>query len=68
MTKTELTWPNGKRIAIAVSVMFETWAEGKSPTYSVQTTHLKAPLQRCRTTLPRPPSRAPGYRREFFRR
>ena len=41
MTKTELTWPNGKRIAIAVSVMFETWVEGKSPTYSVQTTHLK---------------------------
>jgi peptidoglycan/xylan/chitin deacetylase (PgdA/CDA1 family) len=35
-------WPNGKRIAVAVSVMFETWSEGKSPNYSVQTTHLKS--------------------------
>jgi allantoinase len=41
MTKAELAWPNGKRIAIAVSVMFETWSAGTSPTYSVQTTHLK---------------------------
>jgi peptidoglycan/xylan/chitin deacetylase (PgdA/CDA1 family) len=41
LTRTELAWPNGKRIAVAVSVMFETWSEGKSPTYSVQTTHLK---------------------------
>jgi allantoinase len=41
MTKSEQTWPNGKRIAVAVSVMFETWAEGKSPSYSVQATHLK---------------------------
>jgi peptidoglycan/xylan/chitin deacetylase (PgdA/CDA1 family) len=37
-----LTWPNGKRVAVAVTVMYETWAEGKAPTYSVQTTHLKA--------------------------
>jgi peptidoglycan/xylan/chitin deacetylase (PgdA/CDA1 family) len=35
-------WPNGKRIAVAVSVMFETWSEGKAPSYSVQTTHLKS--------------------------
>jgi allantoinase len=34
-------WPNGKRLAVSVTVMFETWAEGKSPNYSVQTTHLK---------------------------
>lgn len=34
-------WPNGKRIAVAVTVMYETWAEGKAPNYSVQTTHLK---------------------------
>jgi len=40
-TKTDLAWPNGKRIAVAVSVMFETWSEGKAPTYSVQATHLK---------------------------
>jgi len=39
--KPELAWPNGKRVAVAVSVMYETWAEGKAPNYSVQTTHLK---------------------------
>jgi peptidoglycan/xylan/chitin deacetylase (PgdA/CDA1 family) len=36
------TWPNGKKLAVSVTVMFETWAEGKAPNYSVQTTHLKA--------------------------
>jgi len=36
-----LSWPNGKRIAVATTVMFETWSEGKAPAYSVQTTHLK---------------------------
>jgi allantoinase len=40
-TQTNLAWPNGKRVAVAVTVMYETWAEGKAPTYSVQTTHLK---------------------------
>jgi allantoinase len=35
-------WPNGKRIAVAVLVMFETWSEGKAPTYSVQATSLKS--------------------------
>lgn len=34
-------WPNGKRIAVATTVMFETWSEGKAPNYSVQATHLK---------------------------
>src|SRR5690349_251632 len=28
-------------VAVAVTVMYETWAEGKAPNYSVQTTHLK---------------------------
>jgi peptidoglycan-N-acetylglucosamine deacetylase len=37
----DLAWPNGKRVAVAVTVMYETWAEGKAPNYSVQTTHLK---------------------------
>jgi allantoinase len=37
-----LTWPNGKKIAVSVTVMFETWSEGKAPSYSVQTTHLKS--------------------------
>jgi len=36
-----LTWPNGKKVAVSVTVMFETWADDKAPTYSVQTTHLK---------------------------
>ena len=40
MTKM-VTWPNGKKVAVSVTVMFETWAEGKAPNYSVQTTHLK---------------------------
>ena len=39
--QTALAWPNGKRVAVAVTVMYETWAEGKAPNYSVQTTHLK---------------------------
>jgi peptidoglycan/xylan/chitin deacetylase (PgdA/CDA1 family) len=36
-----LTWPNAKKIAVSVTVMFETWSEGTAPTYSVQTTHLR---------------------------
>lgn len=35
------TWPNGKRLAVAINVMFESYSEGKGPSYSVQTTHLK---------------------------
>jgi peptidoglycan/xylan/chitin deacetylase (PgdA/CDA1 family) len=31
-------WPNGKKLAVSVTVMFETWADDKAPTYSVQTT------------------------------
>jgi allantoinase len=34
------SWPDGKRIAVAVAVMYETWSEGKAPPYSVQTTSL----------------------------
>ena len=41
MKNPTLAWPNGKRIAVATTVMYETWAEGKAPNYSVQTTHLK---------------------------
>lgn len=36
-----LTWPNGKRVAVAVTVMYETWSEDKAPSYSVQATGLK---------------------------
>ncbi len=38
----QLAWPNGKKIAVSVTVMFETWTENAAPNYSVQTTHLKA--------------------------
>lgn len=41
MTKPAFAWPEGKRIAVAVQVMFEVWSEGKAPSYSVQTTALK---------------------------
>jgi peptidoglycan/xylan/chitin deacetylase (PgdA/CDA1 family) len=37
-----MAWPNGKKVAVSVTVMFETWSEGHAPNYSVQTTHLKA--------------------------
>jgi hypothetical protein len=36
-----VTWPNGKKLAVSVTIMFETWSEGHAPNYSVQTTHLK---------------------------
>ncbi|MDS1138768.1 polysaccharide deacetylase family protein [Nitratireductor indicus] len=36
-----LQWPNGKKVAVAVTVMYETWSEGKAPSYSVQATPLK---------------------------
>jgi peptidoglycan/xylan/chitin deacetylase (PgdA/CDA1 family) len=34
-------WPNDKRIAIIVSVLFESWSEGKHPAYFPRTTPLK---------------------------
>ncbi len=37
----KLEWPGGKRIAVAVTVMYETWSEGRAPKYSVQATSLK---------------------------
>ena len=36
-----LTWPNGKKVAVSVTVLFETWPDDSAPNYSVQTTHLK---------------------------
>jgi peptidoglycan/xylan/chitin deacetylase (PgdA/CDA1 family) len=41
MVKTA-AWPNGKKVAVSVTVMFETWSEDSAPTYSVQTSHLKS--------------------------
>src|SRR5258708_21996722 len=36
-----LTWQNGKKVAVSITVMFETWPDDSAPNYSVQTTHLK---------------------------
>jgi len=41
MTGQAAAWPEGKRIAVAVGVLFETWAEGKSPNYFPRNTTLK---------------------------
>ena len=42
MKPDRLHWPNGARIAVLVTVMFESWSEGKAPPYSPMTTALKA--------------------------
>jgi len=36
------SWPNGARVAVLVSVLLESWQEGKSPSYFPRTTPLKA--------------------------
>ena len=35
------SWPNDKKIAVLVTIMFEIWSDGKSPPYSPMTTSLK---------------------------
>ncbi len=34
-------WPDNKRLAVMVTIMFEVWSEGKAPPYSPMTTALK---------------------------
>jgi peptidoglycan-N-acetylglucosamine deacetylase len=41
MKKGTFAWPNGQRIAVAVTVMLEQWSEGKAPPWGVQGTSLK---------------------------
>lgn len=41
MTSPKPRWPNGKRVAVALTVMFETWSENAAPTYSVQASALR---------------------------
>src|SRR5262249_16564721 len=41
MAKRPFAWPNGKRIAVTMTAMLETWSEGKPPPYGVQATPLK---------------------------
>ena len=35
------SWPNNKKLALMVTIMFEVWSEGKAPPYSPMTTPLK---------------------------
>jgi peptidoglycan/xylan/chitin deacetylase (PgdA/CDA1 family) len=37
-----ITWPNGKRVAVLVSLLLESWSEGYAPTYFPRTTPLRA--------------------------
>ncbi len=41
MSSSPTLWPNGARIAVATTIMFETYMPGVAPKYSVQTTPLK---------------------------
>jgi peptidoglycan/xylan/chitin deacetylase (PgdA/CDA1 family) len=41
MEKSISSWPDHKKLAIMVTVMFEVWSEGKAPPYSPMTTSLK---------------------------
>jgi allantoinase len=41
MKKGNFAWPQGQRIAVAVTVMLEQWSEGKAPPWGVQGTSLK---------------------------
>ncbi|HEY4922521.1 MAG TPA: polysaccharide deacetylase family protein [Xanthobacteraceae bacterium] len=40
-SKRPFAWPDGKRIAVTMTAMLETWSEGKPPPYGVQATPLK---------------------------
>jgi peptidoglycan/xylan/chitin deacetylase (PgdA/CDA1 family) len=37
----EISWPDDARLAVLVTVMLETWTEGKAPSYSPMTTALR---------------------------
>jgi peptidoglycan/xylan/chitin deacetylase (PgdA/CDA1 family) len=41
MSASSQCWPNGARVAVATTIMFETYMPGVAPKYSVQTTPLK---------------------------
>ena len=34
-------WPHAKKIAVTITVLLETWSEGKAAPYSIQTTSLR---------------------------
>jgi peptidoglycan/xylan/chitin deacetylase (PgdA/CDA1 family) len=41
MTVPAFSWPHGKRVAILISLLLESWADGKSPSYFTRTTPLR---------------------------
>jgi peptidoglycan/xylan/chitin deacetylase (PgdA/CDA1 family) len=41
MNKVISQWPNDKKLAVLLTVMFEIWSDGKAPPYSPMTTSLK---------------------------
>lgn len=41
MQKTISAWPDNKKLAVMITIMFEVWSEGKAPPYSPMTTSLK---------------------------
>jgi peptidoglycan/xylan/chitin deacetylase (PgdA/CDA1 family) len=41
MGETLSRWPDNKKVAVMVTVMFEVWSDGKAPPYSPMTTALK---------------------------
>ena len=41
MAAHQYRWPNGKRIAVTVTVTLETWTEGKGPPYGVQASPIR---------------------------
>ena len=41
MVTSSFAWPNGKRIAVTVTVLLETWSDRNAAPYSIQTTSLK---------------------------
>lgn len=41
MSSPIMSWPNNKRVAVAINVDLEIWSEGKAPDYTVQSTALK---------------------------
>jgi peptidoglycan/xylan/chitin deacetylase (PgdA/CDA1 family) len=42
MAGTTYRWPKGRRIAVTVTAMLETWSEGKAPPYGVQASPVKS--------------------------
>ena len=41
MQHTISAWPENKKLAVMITIMFEVWSEGKAPPYSPMTTALK---------------------------